>query len=186
MPNLRIVLEHHQDSLTLDGKFHVTVRIVYDATEDSRPVVIHYLGLRSMCSEVLWRRAGRKVWTDYVYNGCDGGYALNWDDPDKEIHIVGDNCFDFLRPGQSIDVTYDLDPHDDSSLPPGLELGDEIRYQYKGGTIDWWDWGTEEDHKDTKVTVKGIVYTWLAKPNDNDGRPRIEVHASNVVQFRIV
>jgi hypothetical protein len=68
------------------------------------------------------------------------------------------------------------------SKPGVASAGDVFRCRFKGTTVDWWDWGTREDHVNTVVWVAGAV----TDPKDNNGRPKIVVPASNWVEFTLV
>lgn len=48
------------------------------------------------------------------------------------------------------------------------------------------DWGTREDHADTKVTVPYFIYGRVQKPFDHDGRPELVIPASNTVEIKFV
>ena len=54
----------------------------------------------------------------------------------------------------------------------------------KGAVVDWWKWGTKEEHRGTVVKLPCWVSGDVVEPEDNGGRPRIVVPASNEVEFQ--
>jgi hypothetical protein len=75
---------------------------------------------------------------------------------------------------------------DGELLPDDMKLGEQLRYQFKGNTLDWWDWGTAEDHAQTIVTLPGSGVEPISNPKDNDGWPKVVVPASNIVQWTVI
>lgn len=71
-------------------------------------------------------------------------------------------------------------------IPYAAGPGDAMRIRCEGRTIDWWDWGTREDHADTTVVLPCFIYGRVMKPFDNDGRPELVIPTSNTVEFSIV
>ncbi|KAJ5201464.1 uncharacterized protein N7498_006127 [Penicillium cinerascens] len=61
--------------------------------------------------------------------------------------------------------------------------GHQFRYQFKGASPGWWDWGNSQDHENT---VAWVVEDKLNDPKDNGGRPAIIVLGSNWIQFKLV
>lgn len=50
--------------------------------------------------------------------------------------------------------------------------------------MDWWDWGSKEDHAKTMIKIHS--FGKIIEPEDNGGRPKLVVPASNVIEFRII
>lgn len=80
-------------------------------------------------------------------------------------------------PGESWSFTREA-----SDFPQNAAPGDKFRYGFKGASIDWWDWGHFRDHQDTRVWIDGRVLN----PQDNGGRPKLVVPASNWAEFTLV
>lgn len=85
-----------------------------------------------------------------------------------------------LDPGESWSFTREV-----REFPKDAAQGDRFRYLFKGATLDWWNWGNLEDHKDTVVWVPGRFVAKVRDPKDNDGRPTVVVPASNAEEFNI-
>lgn len=75
---------------------------------------------------------------------------------------------------------------DGECLPDDRKPGERLRYQFKGNTLDWWDWGTAEDHAQTIVTLPGSGVEPISSPKDNEGRPKVVIPASNIVEWTVV
>jgi hypothetical protein len=70
-----------------------------------------------------------------------------------------------------------------TSLPDDVEMGDRFKYVVKGAIVNWWDWGTTEEHRNTVVQLPCWISGDVVEPGDNGGRPKIVVPASNEVEF---
>jgi hypothetical protein len=68
-----------------------------------------------------------------------------------------------------------------------LQPGDLLVVWFNGSTAEWWDWGSPEDHKTTKVMLSG---QWsgggVTHPKDNDGRPPLLLPAAGRVTCHII
>ncbi|KGO75767.1 hypothetical protein PITC_033510 [Penicillium italicum] len=91
------------------------------------------------------------------------------------------NNFWTLKPGEFWSFTREVREFPNDAAP-----GDRFGYLFKGATLDWWNWGSLEDHEDTVVWVPGWLVAKVQDPRDNDGRPKIVVPASNAVEFTLV
>jgi hypothetical protein len=92
-----------------------------------------------------------------------------------------------LRPGES--WTYQRRVQQGTSwtsLPDDVKVGDRFKYVVKGAVVDWWDWGTKEDHKDTVVKLPCWISGHVVEPADNNGRPKLVVPVSNEAKFSYV
>lgn len=110
-------------------------------------------------------------------DGCGAGI---WDDPDMQISPGDHEDFATLHPGET------LSSFVNHELPEDVQVGDSLRAQLTETKIDWWDWGTREDHLSTKVTVPCWIGPKILHPSDNDGRPFIVVPASEPVDIQII
>ncbi|KAL0939952.1 uncharacterized protein CTRU02_206562 [Colletotrichum truncatum] len=111
----------------------------------------------------------------------DGCFRL-YDAPDVSASVATDEDFTSLFPGESW-TNYRIF---DSTLPDKLIPGDVFCCGYKGGLVDWWNWGSSEDHAKTVVQVPSYIAGKVTNPSDNEGRPEIIVPASKPVMFKIV
>jgi hypothetical protein len=159
--------------VTLDESLYVTVIVKSHPSltgADERPILFHII---ATLGGTLYRKHGDE------WEACEDeemGFAI-YDDPDVEICPCRHEDFVFLRPGET------WTRRDYVQLPHDTKAGDVFKYLYKGGYVDWWDWGIKDDHADTKVVVRCWITTNVVKPKDNEGRPIIVVPASNVVVF---
>lgn len=133
----------------------------------------HYEGFR------IYRR-GNDGWTPYEWRTHQLGFRIT------EPHALNvgrneENHFWTLKPGESWSFTRQVD-----EFPKDAAPGDKFRYLFKGATLDWWNWGNFETHKDTVVWVPGWLQGKVQDPKGNGGRPVVVVPASNAVEFTLV
>ncbi|PYI31071.1 hypothetical protein BP00DRAFT_457263 [Aspergillus indologenus CBS 114.80] len=135
-------------------------------------------------------RAYRQRYEDGEWESYDEGGGCTFpsgpDDPyqvnvGKEREKAG---FVSLRPGQTSSTSVHLYAQDD--LPRYPATGAILRYRCKGCVLDWWDWGTLDEHGDTVVTVPGFLGGEVLEPSDNGGPARVVVPASNLLEFTVV
>ena len=93
---------------------------------------------------------------------------------------VGQLSDDFtsLNPGESWSTTESLNERPDIYLPRDSMPGDVFRYRVKRSEVDWWDWGTMEEHRETTVMLPCFIKAKVTDPKDNGRRPRLLVPAS--------
>ena len=113
------------------------------------------------------------------------------DDPPIPVK-VGDAAgryahqFVTLHPGQSWTADLSQEPDSACYLPYDVKNGDEFKYRFKGVKLEWWDWGTKEDHQETEVQLPCFVNGWLEAPKDNGGRPKVVLPGSNEAYLTFV
>jgi hypothetical protein len=107
----------------------------------------------------------------------------------RRLRKVGDNDrFVSLLPGQEWTTTATAIDEDEelNEDPRDTKIGDKFRFWYTGLELDWWDWGAKEDHKETSVLLSCTLYSAVCEPKDNDGRPKLIVPASNIIELTVV
>ncbi|KAJ6128909.1 hypothetical protein N7471_010126 [Penicillium samsonianum] len=118
-----------------------------------------------------------------VYFDDDWNLSYNLvDGPDIEVNVTDEELFWSLQPGESWtdQFTFDL-----SELHDETATGDSYRFQYWGGCVEWWIWGSREEHANTTVKVP----PWrgnIVDPVGNEGKPKIIIPGSNTVEFVVV
>jgi hypothetical protein len=129
---------------------------------------------------------------DYkVWEPCDldedGEQGFNiYDAPDVAVKVVEHSHFTTLRPSEAWTTSITLQAPTWSRVPYDMATGDVFLCGFMGAVVDWWDWGSAEDHADTVVmlpcwTTAGRV----VEPADNGGRPKLVVPHSEGVEFRV-
>lgn len=103
--------------------------------------------------------------------------------PDYEVKVIEDGNFVSLQQRQTWTHSKTFD---ESSLHPDSVVGDRYQYQYRGGSVDWWVWGDCEEHANTIVKLPPWISGEVVEPTGNEGRPKMMVPASNIVEFTIV
>ncbi|CAM1501516.1 Fc.00g035000.m01.CDS01 [Cosmosporella sp. VM-42] len=184
-PTLSVSLECEKEA-PLYGIALVMVNVVYEAPPESPPIIFHTYPFISWWGPRegyrLYRRQG-DLWKT-IQNDTTGFMIV--DDPDVKVNVSEDENFASLRAGQSWTTSMPLEGRGYGMLPDDLKVGDVYRYSFKGAILDWWDWGSKEEHTETTVTLPCYVKGMIVEPKDNGGRPRLLVPGSNSVEFTIV
>lgn len=165
-------------------RYPVTVTVTYEAApdilEDRKPVIFHTFIFKDMDNRNNGFRlyvGGKDGWSPHELNGLLTHHLYRFCFPDP-FHVGhSQDRFRVLRPGESCSLTREV-----SDFPKNAAPGDVFRYGYKGGKLDWWNWGNFEDYEDTVVWIYGRV----TDPKDNEGRSGIIIPASNLIEFTIV
>ena len=104
------------------------------------------------------------------------------DNPDVAVNVGQDDHFASLQPGESWTTSQRLG-YNWEELPNDAKNGEIFRYIFTGGSMDWWNWGSKADHEETVVKLPCFLWGPVVEPKDNDGRPKLGVTTSNVVEF---
>ncbi|OOO11118.1 hypothetical protein OAory_01075880 [Aspergillus oryzae] len=157
-----------------EGKVTTTVYVTYhyEPSGQSRPITLQIQNL-FFPSVYEWRG----IWED-----CSPdlyGYGI-WDDPDIQISPGQHKNFACLHPGETWSFTGNYE------LSEEVQVGSSLRCQLGETKINWWDWGTRDDHLSTKITVPCWMGPEIIEPSDNDGRPLLIVPASNPVDVQFM
>lgn len=159
-----------------EGKHCASLHVRYHGGPTDQPIIFR--------NHVIWEllrsyRLESGLWE--LQEGPCGCSGLFLDDPNITVNVVEDEGFITLKPGEywspSWIILEDID---------GWEVGDIWRYRFKGGTVDWWDYGGVDEHADTNIQIPPHPWRKVTDPADNGGRPQLVVPASNAIEFRIV
>ncbi|KAF2867147.1 hypothetical protein BDV95DRAFT_503446 [Massariosphaeria phaeospora] len=169
--------------------FDVAVKVTYDAdAAAAKPMTFH---TRSIAGHTdgfdfeLYRFCGVDDWElcKDESDGC-GGFRIV-DDPDVAVNVGHDDHFVSLRPGESWSTSHHLQHLGWTNLPDDTADGERFRYVFTGTTVDWWDWGSKAEHGETVVKLPCWVSGLVQDPAHNDGRVKLIVPASEVVEFSV-
>lgn len=190
--------------MTLTGSLEVHIRVIYhglsdnnNATtddEESGPITFHTYAFHPVDGKFrVYRRCSpdqssletEEKWE--IFEDDDGCQFGLWDNPDKLVNVSENpnGRFPTLFPGEFWSDSWTMTA-DGDGLPDDLKPGEKLRYQFKGSTLDWWDWGTAEAHARTIVTLPGSGVESISDPKDNGGRPKVVIPASNIVEWMVV
>ncbi|KAM7197071.1 hypothetical protein V8F33_005730 [Rhypophila sp. PSN 637] len=196
--------EWHVDDII---ELRTTVTYPEGLPENEKPITFHNLGFYhplsgAQDSIVLYRLEhdddGTEKWIccDSDEDICMAGVDFDGDNIPVNIGDEKDHNahrFTSLRPGESWVDTRRVHSGPLSTgwttLPDDFKTGvDRFKYVFKGATVDWWDWGTKEDHmaKETVVYLPSWLLSEVVQPKNNGGRPRILVAGSNELEFTVV
>ncbi|CAG8218914.1 unnamed protein product [Penicillium salamii] len=176
-----------KDQTPSNPRYPLTVTVSYEA-EAGHPHSGRPITFRSFIFEQpddhdegfrIYRK-GNDEWTPHEWRTHQWGFIIVENTP-LNVGRNDENQFWTLKPGESWSFTREV-----SQFPKDAASGDTYRYLFKGATLDWWDFGTFEDHEDTVVWVPGWLVTKISDPKDNGGRPVVVVPASNAVEFTLV
>ncbi|GAP90754.1 putative kinesin light [Rosellinia necatrix] len=179
------------------GTFEVVMKVKYDgvvghANASHAPAIIFHTqafvnprdprhGFRAYRS----RDKGRN-WESCELDDGSLGASLFVDGPDIVVSVAQEDMnrhFASLLPGEEWSTKLLLQGSDWSCLPDDSVPGDVFRYSFAGTALEWWDWGTKDDHKDTFVSLPPWLHGHVTKPQDNGGRGTLMVPGSDVVEF---
>jgi hypothetical protein len=181
-PNLSVSLEC-PSSFRHDSFFEVTVKVTYEAQATTRPITFHTLIFKDYENYQLGRLCNG-TWRNYADKSEGCGFRIV-DDPDVSVIVGQHDHFASLQPGDSW-MTSQRIGYNWTELPDDAENGETFRYVFRGDLLDWWDWGSKADHEETVVTLPCWISATVVDPKDNDGRPKLVVPTSNVVEFSFV
>lgn len=161
-------------------------------TSIGRPVTFHswaLTGSNEFGVQLKRRRGGpESEWEDSFLHEYDGCPWNIYDDPDVAVHVAQHKDFASLQPGESLteqECLNEMGGHD-FGLPRDSMPGDEFRYRVWGTEVDWWEWGSREEHEGTVVKLPCYIHDKVKDPKDNGGRPRLVVPASEWFEFRLL
>lgn len=154
--------------------------VVYEAPPGSSSITIHSFWLH--WNTMLYRRKGDE-WKKVEDDSCSWRIM---DDPDIDVNVSQHEDFTSLEGGEAWTLSYTLDTTDMGDIPRGVAAGDVFRYRFMGVELDWWDWGGKKEHAETTVKVPCFIHGRVVDPEDNGGRPKLVVPASDFVEFTIV
>ncbi|KAJ6488251.1 hypothetical protein C8R47DRAFT_511183 [Mycena vitilis] len=178
-PHLSLSLSASTQHISVSGSNPcvLSVTIHYHAALQDRPITF-----RTNYIEQFDEKYALLIWPDGG-NPEEGPRAIVQEDWCQafsmavlgvETLAVTDRHFTSLAPGESKTTTV---TQIFENWTEDFELGMKYTYQYIGGEISWWDWGTFEDHKNESI---GLFETSHSK------RPRIVLPASNALEFTAV
>ncbi|KAK1950835.1 hypothetical protein LY78DRAFT_742473 [Colletotrichum sublineola] len=181
------------------GYFDVEIVIKYEGVErgDDQPMTFHWLSLVSDQQpggfQIYRRRRGDApggssaesgTWESCELEETSAGFMIV-DEPDISVRVGQHKHFTSLRPGETWTTTQALSG-DDVELPQDMAPGDVFRCTFEEATVDWWDWGTMEDHAETVVKLPCYEAGNVTEPSDNGGRPKLVVSSAKPVEFAII
>ncbi|KAK6084703.1 hypothetical protein SCUP515_01199 [Seiridium cupressi] len=177
-----------------DDIIDLTIRVTYAGVAgqgDARPITFHTQpfvngngkreGIR------LYRRRDGGWERSIPDDGFGTGFGI-FDDPPVPVNICEDgqysDQFASLQPGESWMTQRRVQSGTSwTSLPSDVKAGEAFKYVVKGAVVDWWDWGTKADHRDTVVKLPCWIAGDVVEPADNNGRPKLMVPVSNEAEF---
>ncbi|KAI0451453.1 hypothetical protein F5B21DRAFT_507231 [Xylaria acuta] len=179
------------------GSFEVMVKVKHDGVvgeavvSQARAIIFHTQAFVNPRGERHGFRLYRSRDKRRSWEGCDlddgsAGASMFVDDPDCVVSVAQDDMkedFVSLRPGEEWSTQQWLQGSGWSCLPEDSVPGDIFRYSFTGTVVEWWDWGTKDEHKDTFVSLPPWLAGYVTKPRDNGGRSALVVPASETVEF---
>jgi hypothetical protein len=168
--------------LRRDEDLDITVTLTYSAPASARAVTFHTYLLSHPDAYQLQRLIDGE-W-EICNDGSDGsdgccGFRIV-DDPDVALNVGTSEHFTSLSPGESWTTSQRL--RSEELADEGLRDGEALRYVFSGVVLDWWDWGSKEEHVGTVVMVPCWVGAAVVEPRENEGRGELVVPASGVVE----
>ncbi|KAL9091921.1 MAG: hypothetical protein Q9165_004673 [Trypethelium subeluteriae] len=137
-------------SLHLDGYYDIKAKLTYEASEvaNGKSITLYLADLRQIeyggsCCLIHYSERGLEwVQPDYVL-------SERYEREDKPIGE--DDRFVTLFPGNGLE--FDIELYPENHERDDFEPGHRYSYRFNGKVVDWWDWGTREDHRNTLVGI---------------------------------
>ncbi|RAH62700.1 hypothetical protein BO85DRAFT_473403 [Aspergillus piperis CBS 112811] len=175
-------------TMPLYGMLDLSIRVVYHGpssdNESPQPITFHTWAFNPFDAFRVYRRlrpsqSDMETENEWKRSVDDRSPHVFWDNPDRVLNVAEnpEGRFVTLFPGESWSKSWSFD------LPDDLRPGEQVRYQFVGITLDWWDWGTAEDHAQTIVTLPGSGIEPISHPKNNDNRSKVVIPASNIVEW---
>ncbi|GAT28744.1 hypothetical protein RIB2604_02603890 [Aspergillus luchuensis] len=172
----------------LSERLNMSIKVTYHGPS-SDPITFHAWAFSPLGSFSVYRRVcpdQSSPESEPKWKTCIIHQSLHvfWDNPDRQLNVAEneEGRFATLFPGESWSHSWSLDADGDCE-PEDARPGQQLRYQFTGETLDWWDWGTMEDHAQTVVTLPGSGLEPIKHPKNNDNRPKVVIPASNIVEW---
>jgi hypothetical protein len=178
-PSLKVQLDS-PSTFREDVVFEVQVKVTYEAETTAQPITFHTRLFENSDNYQLGRLCNG-AWENYDDESGGCGYRI-MDDPDVPVKVGLNERFSSLRPGESWTTSQRVG-YNWTELPEDVENGEIFRYVFIGESLDWWHWGSKEDHGATVVKLPCYLDGPVVDPKDNDGRPELVVPLSNIVEF---
>lgn len=165
---------------TLGKQIKIIGRVsLKDTSPDAKPITFHTRrvdgGFR-----LFRRRQNNSTWEVCPRDDSTGFIIV--DNPDVRVNVSEHDAFVSIKPGET--STFEYTPSD-ADLPKDSAPGDMFRVRYAGVELDWWDWGSADDHANTEVSLPCFIDGDVVEPRDNGGRPRSQISSSNNVDFLV-
>ncbi|KAL6704470.1 hypothetical protein ACN47E_008214 [Coniothyrium glycines] len=181
-PHLTVTLSS-PSSIARGARFEVAISVKYEAPQDTRAITLHTREFSWPDNIRVFRRV-QGQWEEYIDRNRNDGFILVQDEP-IPVDVSQHEMFVTLWPGQEW-KEFQHWTEGDEGLPYGAADGEVLMLVWVGRTLDWWDWGTKEDHRDTDVRLGGWCAGPVEVPHNNGGRPKLVVPASNVVELTVL
>lgn len=167
--------------------FEIKVKVTYES-DRPRPIIFHTYPLEGWSGPREGFRLYRRRSNEWEECEIDEGTGfMIVDDLDVSVNVSEDSNFVSLKPGESWVTTRRLQDETWTELPDDATAGDVFRYTFKGvEALDWWDWGSSEDHRQTVVKLPCWIAGDVVDPPDNGRRPKLVVPASKPVEFSFI
>lgn len=176
---IMIVTLEGPSTICNDETAEAVVRVLYEAEAGARSVTFHTHVFQDNNSYQTGRLQDGQ-WVNYDDDdGC--GYRI-MDDPDVLVNVNQSEHFVSLRPGESWTTSQRLGI-DWYGVPDDAKHSEVFRYVFCGVTLDWWNWGSKAEHEGTTVGLPCFIDGPVTDPEDNDGRPALNVPISNVIEY---
>lgn len=175
----------------------MTTKVTYDAEKvndepPARAIIFHTYAFEAAEGPRegyhLYRQQtydNKLVWESYEDSDATPGWAI-YDDPDVSVRPAQHKDFVTLAPGETWTTQRRLQGEHWTEFPRGYVAGDVFRYMFKGGVVEWWDWGSGLEHVDTVVKLPCWIAGEVTSPADNGGRPKLVVPASEIMEIRVI
>ncbi|CEN61273.1 hypothetical protein ASPCAL07935 [Aspergillus calidoustus] len=172
----------HRVDVNVTVTYHGVNENGNERLEEAPPIIFHTYAITDPTVAMsCYRQRNDNEWEEVESEEGCLGYV---DFPNQRVHVGDHEDFVSLKAGESWTTVYAV-ADISYAFPTDVVSGDQFRFRFDGCRLDWWDWGSVEDHVDTVVSLPSFG-TYVCDPRDNGGRPEVVIPASNDIHFTYV
>lgn len=113
------------------------------------------------------------------------GCSILADGDDVRVNVSQHEDFVSVHAGEEWTYEYTLFEPNGEDVPADTVLGDRFRVWFIGMELDWWDWGSAEEHVDTEVSLPSYIGGRVTYPKNTGGRPKAQLTASDPIEITV-
>jgi hypothetical protein len=185
LPTFSATLEA-SPTFSVDKPFKVALHIKYEETFPKLDPVTFHLDRFHSHFDLLQRESkqGLDMWERCPTENTTGFMIV--DDPDVRVNVAQHESFASLKQGETVTEDYNLHHPSGGHFPSDMVAGDYFRIRWTGTTLDWWDWGTSEDHRDTEALLPCFISAAVIDCNKGMGNKKVAIRRARDIYAVVV
>ncbi|KAI9149591.1 kinesin light [Paramyrothecium foliicola] len=185
LPTLTASLEA-APTFTMSKPYMVTLRVKYEETPQRLgPIMYHnYQASDRFLVSKKEEKEGRDVWELQVSDVSTGFILV--DDPDVRVKVAEHEDFVSLKPGETWSREFAIHHPSGGEIPSRSVPWDEFRIDWSGMNLDWWDWGTVEEHRETEAVLPCFIHAGVQDATRGMGNRKLSVRRAKAIYATVV